>query len=105
MKRERDRERAEAELSALVRLRYASRVGAHSQRLIVHLFHRDVPGVATLLHTELNCGDRVFVFPLLESWTLEIHAQSLDRVRVFCRQLFEVRVVFVPLVHIYSPDH
>lgn len=94
VKHERDRERAEAELSALVRLRYV----AHSHCLVGYLLCRGVPGVATLLHTEFNYGARMFVFPLLEPWMLEMHAQSLERVNMFCRQLFEVRVIFVCLV-------
>lgn len=50
-----------------------------------------MPGVATLLHTETDGGDRLFVFPLLEPWRLEMHTQSLERVQLFCLQLFEVR--------------
>lgn len=47
-----------------------------------------------LLHTEIDNGARLFAFPIFKKWKPRLHAQSLDRIRTFCRQLFEVRCVF-----------
>lgn len=90
VKREHDQVRAEAELYALVRLRFVEACMV-LQWWLTTLSERGIPGVAALLHTEIHDGDRLFVFPVLKRWKPRVHAQSLDRVWQFCRQLFEVR--------------